>query len=212
MYGLDSKKSSLSWQWPKAKVPWGTSKDGGLRWNDEGQKQQQPQPPRRKRYCRLNNIGTICRWQNQFCRGELQTSKMVIQILAVQVQPFGSDRWERHWFSIGICEKIKKWLSFPAVIDFLFIFLNSIWLQNRWWCYWSWRIRICTIRIWSQRTHGKTGIYNLYTGRPKHLHIKISSVTKISWFLYPYSHPYCVLSILWVFLDLPVPALAPSRL
>ena len=108
MYGLDSKKSSLSWQWPKAKVPWGTSKDGGLRWNDEGQKQQQPQPPRRKRYCRLNNIGTICRWQNQFCRGELQTSKMVIQILAVQVQPFGSDRWERHWVSIGICEKIKN--------------------------------------------------------------------------------------------------------
>ena len=113
--------------------------------------------------------------------------------------------------TLSICEKIKKWLSFPAVIDFLFIFLNSIWLQNRWWCYWSWRIRICTIRIWSQRTHGKTGIYNFYTGRPKHLHIKISSVTKISWFLYPYSHPYCVL-ILWVFLGLTVPALAPSRL
>ena len=36
------------------------------------------------------------------------------------------------------------------------------------------------------------------------------SVTKLSWLLYPHSHPYCVL-ILWVFLGVPVPALAPRK-
>ena len=38
-----------------------------------------------------------------------------------------------------------------------------------------------------------------------------TSVTKLLWFLYPYSHPHCV-PILWVFLGVPVPVLTLKNL